>query len=320
MFLQVNHISKQLQGNTVVRDVSFEQHQGQKLGIIGETGSGKSSLLKMIAGLLQPDAGDVYFKGKRVKGPDEKLIPGHPGVAYLSQHYELRNSFRMEELLSYANTLTDAEANALYEICHISHLMKRKNDQISGGENQRIALARLLVTAPELLMLDEPYSNLDLIHKNILKQVIADIGERLGTTCLMVSHDPQDMLSWADEIMVLQNGSMIQRDTPQQLYHRPACLYAAGLLGHYNLVPAALAASWNIQVPQEQSLFVRPENLLIAEDGLAATVEKIGFNGIYDELIVHADGVQLIVQTMHRNIRVGEEIFLQWQSNDPLFF
>jgi ABC-type sugar transport system ATPase subunit len=320
MFLQVNNISKQLQGNPVVKGVSFEQQQGQKLGIIGETGSGKSSLLKMIAGLMQPDAGHVYFNGKRIKGPDEKLIPGHAGVAYLSQHYELRNSFRMEELLSYANTLTEAEANALYDICHIGHLMKRKNDQISGGENQRIALARLLVTAPQLLLLDEPYSNLDLLHKQTLKQVVANIGQRLGTTCLMVSHDPQDMLAWADTIMVLQNGSIVQSDTPEGLYQRPVSLYVAGLLGRYNLLPAKVAAALHVNVPAGQSLFIRPEDFIIADSGLAVTVEHVAFNGNFYELAVNADGMQLYVHTMQKNIATGDHFFLQANSTEPVFF
>lgn len=194
-FLEINNISKIQDGKWVVDDVSFSQAPFQKMAIAGETGSGKSTLLKMIAGLIQPDKGMIYFKDKHVLGPDYKLIPGHKDIAYLSQHFELRNSYRVEELLSYANKLTDEMANAIFEVCMINHLVKRKTDQLSGGERQRIAIARLLIGSPELLILDEPYSNLDLIHKNILKNVIREIGESLNITCLMVSHDPTDILS-----------------------------------------------------------------------------------------------------------------------------
>jgi len=112
----------------------------------------------------------------------------------------------MEELLSYSNQLSDEMAHAIFEVCMISHLMKRKNDQLSGGERQRVAIAKLLISSPKLLLLDEPFSNLDLIHKNILKDVIQEIGDKLNITCLMVSHDPTDTLSWADQIMIMQHG------------------------------------------------------------------------------------------------------------------
>src|SRR5580692_2230502 len=147
--------------------ISFVQQKGQKLALAGATGSGKSTLLKMIAGLLQPDEGEIWLDGQRVRGPLETLVPGHPGVAYLSQHFELWNNYRVGEILSYANDLSDEEAGTLYEMCRIDRLLGRRTDQLSGGERQRIALARLLVKPPRLLLLDEPYSNLDRIHKEI---------------------------------------------------------------------------------------------------------------------------------------------------------
>ena len=116
-FLEISNISKLTDGKSVVDEVSFSQSTNQKIAIAGETGSGKSTLLKMIAGLVQPDQGMIYFNDKHVLGPDFKLIPGHPDIAYLSQHFELRNSYRVEELLTYANKLTDEMANALFEVC-----------------------------------------------------------------------------------------------------------------------------------------------------------------------------------------------------------
>ncbi|HEY0610611.1 MAG TPA: ATP-binding cassette domain-containing protein, partial [Chitinophaga sp.] len=160
--LNVSAISKQQDGAFILKDISFEQRRFQHIAIAGETGSGKSTLLKVIGGLAQPDSGQVTFEGGRVKGPNEVLIPGHPGVAYLSQYFELRHNYWVEEILSYANKLTDEEAQNIYEICQIDHLFRRRTDQLSGGEKQRIALARLLTTSPRLLLLDEPFSNLDM--------------------------------------------------------------------------------------------------------------------------------------------------------------
>ena len=131
--LKVSAISKQQGTQAVLQEISFTQKKFQKLAIVGESGSGKSTLLKIIGGLVQPDAGEVLFENIRVEGPNERLIPGHPKMAYLSQHFELRNNYRVEEILEYANTLPENEAQTLYEICHIRHLLKRKTDQVSGG-------------------------------------------------------------------------------------------------------------------------------------------------------------------------------------------
>lgn len=219
--------------------IDFTQRKGRHLAIAGETGSGKSTLLRVIAGLTAPVAGAVFFEGARVEGPHERLIPGHPGIAYLSQYFELWHHYKVEEVLSYSNDLDPAEAAALYRLCHIDHLLRRRTDQLSGGERQRIALARLLVHPPRLLLLDEPFSNLDMIHKRLLKNVIRDITEKYDITCILVSHDPYDTLSWADEMLLLREGRIHQQGTPGDLYFHPVDEYAAGLLGEYTLVNGA---------------------------------------------------------------------------------
>lgn len=219
-----------------LKNISFSQRKGQRLAIVGETGSGKSNLLKIIAGLATPSEGSVYFEGVRVLGPLERLIPGQPGIAYLSQHFELWNNYHVAEILSYSNDLSSEEASALYRLCHIEHLLDRRTDQLSGGERQRIALARILVHPPRLLLLDEPFSNLDMIHKRTLKKVIADIGLRFDITCILVSHDPRDILPWADELLVLRDGRLVRAGAPLDVYSRPENEYVAALLGDYTVV------------------------------------------------------------------------------------
>src|SRR5438128_11831277 len=119
--LSVSGISKQSERGFVLNNISFTQQRFQKIAIAGETGSGKSTLLKIIAGLIQPDAGQVLFENERVLGPEEKLIPGHPCIGYLSQHFELRNNYKVEELLEMANKIPEDEAKTIYEICQITH-------------------------------------------------------------------------------------------------------------------------------------------------------------------------------------------------------
>jgi ABC-type sugar transport system ATPase subunit len=220
--------------------IRFVQPKGRHLAIAGETGSGKSTLLKTIAGLVTPGEGVVFFEGARVEGPLERLIPGQPGIAYLSQYFELWHHYRVEEVLSYSNDLSPEEAAGLYRLCHIDHLLQRRTDQLSGGERQRIALARLLVHPPRLLLLDEPFSNLDMIHKRLLKKVIRESTEKYGITCILVSHDPYDTLSWADELILLREGRLHQQGAPLDVYSRPIDEYAAGLLGEYSMVNGEL--------------------------------------------------------------------------------
>ncbi|PWV49630.1 ABC transporter ATP-binding protein [Chitinophaga sp. S165] len=320
--LEVSGVRKQEGGEEVLKGVSFTQKAFQKIAIAGESGSGKSTLLKIIGGLTQADGGEVLFENVRVKGPLERLLPGQPGIAYLSQHYELRNHYRMEEILSYANMLSDEEAETLYEVCRINHLMKRKNDQLSGGEKQRVALARLLTTAPRLLILDEPFSNLDPIHKNTLKTVIREIGERLKITCLLVSHDPLDTLSWADEIIVMKDGQILQQGPPEQVYSQPADEYAAALFGSYNMVPSAAAKDFK-SLPgvhvNGKSLFIRPERFKITgnpEHALKGKIKEVNFMGSTYEIAVQLPSSVVTVKTGNGDHLQGQEIYLSLSAAD----
>ena len=317
LFLQVSQVSLREAGVKVLQNISFTQPGFWKIALAGETGSGKSTLLQTIAGLVQPSSGNVYLEQKRVKGPQEHLLPGHPGIVYLSQQFELPQFLRVEQILQYANKLEPEVAENLYEVCRISHLLSRRTDHLSGGERQRIALARLVLSSPRLLLLDEPFSNLDVMHKNILKTVIQEVSTLLKITCLLISHDPLDTLPWADEIIIMQGGKIIQQGTPAQIYHQPVNAYAAGLFGNYNLIPAsrakAFAASLGIGHHPKKSLLIRPENLKInplGAQGLPGKVEQVAFFGAYYEIAVKLSGIKLTVKTETGNLKKGDLVFI----------
>lgn len=279
-------------------DVRMGLPKGWKMAVAGETGSGKTSLLKTIAGLMP--GGRVFFEGQRVFGPLEKLIPGHPGIAYLSQQFELPQHLRIEQVLEYANELPEEEARELFRVCQIDHLMKRKTHQLSGGERQRIALAKLLIASPRLLLLDEPFSNLDMIHKEVLKSVIRDIGRKLDITCMLVSHDPLDTLSWADEILVLRDGKVVQQGPPMQVYQAPVDEYVAGLFGKYNLIDGRI---------------VRPEQIALFSTmqpgALRGRIETVSFWGSFYETVVLTDsGLRLMVRVWERGLTTGEIVYV----------
>ena len=295
-----NLFSEPLLGNFFLENINFTLEKNEKIAFIGETGSGKSTLLKTIAGLIQPTSGIILFEGEKVMGPNWQLVAGQKGIAYLSQHFELRNNYRMEELLMYANEMPQLEADELYRLCRIDHLMQRNSYELSGGEKQRVALARLIVTKPTLLILDEPYSNLDLIHRNILKEVVENICKRYEISCITTSHEPADVLPWADKIIVLKSGRMVMEGTAKEVYNNPANEYVAGLLGSNNVFTDDIFGGNGILRPEEIEL------LKGTNGEFSGKITSVKFMGNYNEVVVDIKNQQVKVYTQDDSFQIGE--------------
>ncbi|MFZ9299567.1 MAG: ABC transporter ATP-binding protein [Chitinophagaceae bacterium] len=312
--LAVRHITKKEGEEYILHNISFEQPEGQRLAIMGETGSGKSSLLKVISGFLQPDEGRVDYYGEKVLGPDEQLIAGHAKIAYLSQHFELRNHYWIHEILEYANKLDQQEADELFRICQIDHLLNRRtNGNLSGGERQRIATARLLVNKPTLLLLDEPFSHLDLIHRQIMKQLLKDVSKKYGISTILVSHEPQDVLEWADRLVFIRNGKIVCDGIPDHIYHNPQDDYIAGLLGKYYRISLGLASAMSggfSVTGKDGYIYVRPEQFEISlvDTGVYAAVIAKRFLGHVYEIDIQVKGELFSLFTSDLNIQVGQTV------------
>ena len=312
IILEAKNIAKRLSDNVYIDSLNFNMRKGEKLAFIGETGSGKTSVLKIIGGLMQPDNGEVFYKNERVKGPNETLIPGHAKIAYLSQHFELWNNYFVHELLSYSNELTKERSASLYNICQIDHLLNRYSDELSGGEKQRVALAALLTRSPELLLLDEPFSNLDAINKRIIKTVLNDIISEFKLDTVLISHDAADVLSWADKIIVLQSGKIVQTGTPQEVYHYPVNEYCAELLGNYFLLKKTDAIkSTTLPDNRVNNIFFRPEYVSISEknhSSIEAIIEDVEYFGNHYLLKVKHNGVSFKINAKltYKTYKTGE--------------
>jgi iron(III) transport system ATP-binding protein len=312
-FLTVTDIAKEGLGNFKLQQITFSQKKNQKIALAGETGSGKSTLLKIIAGLEQADDGVVVFKDEIVKGAAENLVPGHPGIAYLSQDFELPKFLRVEQILSYANNLSQEEANNVFDVCEISHLMERKTDELSGGERQRIALAKLLIASPQLLLLDEPFSNLDMVHRNTLKSVLEKICKHLKITCILVSHEPADVLSWADEIIVMKNGEIVQIGPSRKIYRKPVSEYVAGLFGNYNFFDGSKAEFFGLK-PSKKNLLIRPENFKIVtkkHKAVPGKVTAINYFGSYYEIDVKGEGLKMLIRGKRNSVKEGDRVYVR---------
>lgn len=312
-FLQVSNVSRRGLDGLIVSNVTFQQRRSQKVAIAGETGSGKSTLLKMIAGLLEPDHGEIWFEGARVDGR-EALVPGHKDVAYLAQDFELPKSLRVEQVLEYARKQSPHELKRLYRICHIEHLLRRRTNELSGGERQRVAMARLLTRMPKLLLLDEPYTNLDRVHRLVLKQVLEEVA-RLGIALMMISHDPQELLSWSDTLIILRHGRIVQKGKPQHVYQTPRTAYVASLLGTYTAMNEHTPGFGDSLKRSNVSgtMYVRPEALRLAETGIPGRVAHVRFLGSHYEVEVSCPGVTVTVLDLFQR-KVGDEVCVSWRS------
>lgn len=309
MLLKIVNVSRTNGNDFALSKVNFILQKNGRVALAGETGSGKSTLLKIIGGLLDADTGEVIFRNKKVLGPSQQLVPGHPEIAYLSQHFDLPKFLRVEQVLSYANSLSRKQADEIYSVCRIEHLLMRKTDELSGGERQRIAIARLLITKPKLLLLDEPYSNLDSVLKNILKSVIQEIGTKLNLSIILVSHDPADTLSWADQIIVLKEGKIVQDGSPKEIYENPVNEYVAGLFGSYMLLsPVALKAFGKAS---KTAQIIRPENIEVSKTKAkvnSGKVLSVVYYGAHYEIEIKVGKWKLLTNTKENQFVIGDKV------------
>jgi iron(III) transport system ATP-binding protein len=324
-YLFLQNITKQILNYQVINDLSISFLKHKKVSIIGETGSGKSTLLKIIAGLEQQDEGNVYLNGQKIKTPNDQLIPGNKEIAYLSQHFELKNNYYIKELLSYSNELNENYAAKLYCALKIDHLLNRWTDELSGGEKQRVALALLLTSKPEVLLLDEPFSNLDNNHKQLIASIIDQLSNEFKFTVIKVSHDILDVLEWSDEILVLQNGKIIQRGTPADIFFKPVNEYTAGLLGKFNLIDKGSVVSsliTDINFPSDKKLLLRPSFLKIKnknEGKINGFIKNIKNAGIYSLLTLDMHDQSITVQIENSNYQIGDEVSISYAFDHVCF-
>lgn len=316
-FLTVQQLDKTYQGEKIIDQLSFSIEKGIKLGIAGETGAAKTTLLKIVAGLLQPDGGQVLLDGVKIKGPEEQLLPGHPAIGFVSQHFELRNNYRVEEELEMASKLDPQETAHIVSICKIDHLLKRKTTALSGGERQRIVLAKTLLKKPSLLLLDEPFSNLDPAHKNQMKEVLDELTTAFSLTMILVSHDGSDLLSWADHLLLLQKGKIIQQGTPATVYYRPLNHYAAGLLGPFTSIdendPIELVQLFSKSGVANFPIIVRPAQLATSsqpKEGVLGIIQQSFFMGGYWLVQVLVDKKLICVQAVEKPSSAGVSVWL----------
>ncbi len=325
--LEVQNLSYTPNGHFRLHPVSFTLEAGQLLAIVGASGSGKTTLLQLIAGLLEPETGQLVLNGEKITGPSRNLVPGHPAIKLVFQHFGLSPKINVYQniaylLKAYPPSEKQAKVQALLRLCQLEGLEKRMPQALSGGEKQRLASARALADDPLLLLLDEPFSNLDTMLKKQLKKDITNILKQTDTTAILVTHDMQDALSVADQIAVMQHGRFVQTGTPRQMYENPATPYVAELFGTCNFLETAqLSRILPEAVGNGKMACLRAEHIhLSQEKGLSGHIVKVLFMGAFAEVTVRIEDILLTARTCHCTWKEDNLVGLVVEKNKILYF
>ncbi|WP_295653853.1 ABC transporter ATP-binding protein [uncultured Mucilaginibacter sp.] len=298
-FLEAVSVTKKYKGKKTsgINNVSISIQPGKITAIVGESGSGKTTLLKLLFGLLSPDEGKVSFKGEEIWGPETKLIPGHDDMKMVTQHTDDLNLFATvsENIASLLpNTDLDYKASETTKYLHqlnIHNLKDKRVADLSGGEKQRVAIARALVKKPEVLLLDEPFNQVDASFREGLQQNIRTVVKDTGLTVILVSHDPSEVLSMADELVVIRDGEIVESGRPEELYHQPKMLYTAQLLSNRSILSKDEAKACGIKSDKD-TVAISPEHVSLKKGG-DWVVQQVLFKGFFEDVLVTKDGIQV---------------------------
>ncbi len=268
-FFEIRQLAKRFGAKAVVNNLSMQLHKGEIFALLGASGSGKSTLLRMMAGLLDADSGTITLEGTPIKGPAEHLVPGYDEVKLVSQSFDLMPHHSVEEnilhpLRQYKPAYQQQQLKKMLELCQLEQYTAQKPDRLSGGEQQRVAIACALAAEPSLLLLDEPFSHLDVIFRQNLKKVLQRIVHETATTLCFVTHESTDALSIAHRVGVLADGALVQVGEGNSLYLEPASSYVAQLLGEVNEVSAIIAERLGLRIPtqfSQKKILLRPEQI-----------------------------------------------------------
>jgi ABC-type sulfate/molybdate transport systems ATPase subunit len=303
--LKVSNVSFSYQEKPTIKSISFELEKGKNMAIIGESGCGKSTLLKLVYGLYDLDEGQLFWKDTEVLGPKYNLIPGMDFMKYLAQDFDLMPFITVAENVGkYLSNFYPEQKNErigeLLEIVEMTDYANIKAKNLSGGQMQRVALARVLALEPEVLLLDEPFSHIDNFRKNSLRRKLFGYLKEKQITTIFATHDSSDVLSFADDVLVMKEGKLIEEGNPKSIYNNPKTKYIASLFGDVN----------EIEIDGKTAL-VYPNQLMIVEKSkLEVVVTNTYFLGSH-YLIETVCQSQTIFFENENELILGSQIYLK---------
>ena len=343
--IKIDHAKKCYGSNVIIEDLSVRIRQGEFFTLLGPSGCGKTTLLRMIAGFNSIEGGDFYFNDTRINDID----PSKRRIGMVFQNYAIFPHLTVQEnvmfgLKNQPKKMSREEmlqqTEKFMQLMHIEEFAARKPERLSGGQQQRVALARALVIQPDVLLMDEPLSNLDAKLRVEMRETIRSIQHNVGITTVYVTHDQEEAMAVSDRIAVMNLGEIQQIGTPQAIYQRPANLFVASFIGRTNLLNGEIrmangeaqldVAGYSVPVStlldaekknQKVVVSVRPEEFVINRDGegIAATVLSSTFLGLNMHYFLKLDDgteVQVIKEAeLNARLKDGEKIHLRLKQD-----
>lgn len=307
MFLEVKNISKKYEDKYAIRDVSFSLEKGKFLCLLGPSGSGKSTILHSIGGFIKHE-GEIILDGKSIKN----LSPEDRDVSTVFQSFGLFPHMNVLKNVMYGLKFKEkdkskkgkeAEAREVLRIVGLNGYEKRYPSELSGGEKQRVALARSLVVRPKILLMDEPLSALDAKLRSEMQFEIRRIQREFNITTIFVTHDQKEAFVMADEIIIINQGELVAKGAPMDIYNNPKNEFTLDFIGNKNII---------------KGKYVRPEKIRPDANGEEFVIKDITFNGETIELDIENDAhkLEMLILNDDVNYQIGEKIKVKYEMED----
>lgn len=305
-YLSVQQLNKSYGATPIFQQIDFSAERGEFVTLLGPSGCGKSTLLRCIAGLTAVDSGQILLEGQDLV----PLPPQQRAIGMVFQSYALFPNMTVTGNVAFGLKMQKLPASEIRQrvdealaLVELNEFARRYPHQLSGGQCQRVALARSLVTRPRLLLLDEPLSALDARIRRHLRDQIRHIQRELNLTTLFVTHDQEEALTLSDRIVLMSRGQIVQNGAAEELYTQPVDLFAAGFIGNYNLLSAEQAAALT-GGRFSQQVAIRPESIQLcqAEQGIAAEIISHSLLGNVIRYRVRVKDIELSVDVLNRSV------------------
>lgn len=322
MYVELKNINKNFGDYKASDNVNFGVEKGKLIGLLGPSGSGKTTILRIIAGLETPDSGDIIIDGVRVND----LAASKRGIGFVFQNYALFRYMTVYDNIAFGLRVQKADkkkiderVRELIKLIGLEGLEKRYPSQLSGGQRQRVAFARALAPNPQLLLLDEPFAAIDAKVRKELRSWLREMIEKLGVTSIFVTHDQDEAIEVADEIIITNKGRIEQTGTPIEIYHNPKTAFTASFFGETTFVDDYLKFHNFEHIENVEKAIVRPEFVKVTKKNEVQKYKSSASHGVTKNVLFRGDSIEVVVDVDgtelkarrgldEQAIEVGEEV------------